>query len=177
VAQGQPEALIAPRFGEARRLPAIPALVNLLGDVMRTLERCLALALLLVGTIGIYGASGLSLWDEYTVGPGAAPITYGAILMVCAALVAVKPSGEGPIDWGPYFPRAILLLVLAAGLAFSIDYIGFTGGLFAFSFAGLAFVARLPLLKALAFAAIWVALLYFVFVHLLNIPFPRGLWI
>ena len=144
---------------------------------MRNLERYLALALLVVGAIGIYAASGLSLWDEYTVGPGAAPIAYGAALMICAAVVTIRPTASGPIEWGPYFPRAVLLLVLSAALAFSIDYIGFTGGLFVFSFAGLVWVARVKILHALVLAAIWVATLYFVFVHLLNIPFPRGAWL
>ena len=143
---------------------------------MRKLERLLALALVVVGAIGIYAATDLSLWDEYTVGPGAAPMAYGAILLVCSAFVAFKPTTSGPIEWGPYFPRAVLLLALAAGLAFSIDYVGFTGGLFLFSFASLAWVARIKIHYALLLAAIWVAILYGVFVYLLHIPFPRGAW-
>jgi hypothetical protein len=144
---------------------------------MRHLERCLALAVFGVGALGIYAASGLSLWEEYTVGPGAAPIAYGAVLACCAAAVALRPGSSGPIEWGPYFPRAALLLVLAAALALSADYVGFTLGLFVFSFAALAWVARLKIHYALALAAIWIAILYFAFVHLLNIPFPRGAWL
>jgi putative tricarboxylic transport membrane protein len=144
---------------------------------MRNLERCLALALLVVGALGIYAASGLPLWDEFTVGPGAAPIAYGAVLAFCAGAVALRPISSGPIDWGPYFPRAVLMVALAAALAFSIDYIGFTAGLFAFSFAGLLLVARVKLINALVLAVAWVAILYLVFVQLLNIPFPQGAWL
>ena len=175
MAQGEPEALslLFPAVGDMTR--AVPGFL-FTKDVMRNLERLLALALIVVGAGGFYAATGLSLWDEYTVGPGAAPLAYGAILMVCSAAVAFKPPTPGAIEWGSHFPRAVLLLALVAGLALSIGYVGFTGGLVLFSFAALAWVARIKIHYALLLAAIWVAMLYGVFVRLLNIPFPRGVW-
>lgn len=141
---------------------------------MRTLERTLALALMAVGAVGIYAASGLSLWDEYTVGPGATPIIYGIGVLVCGAWVLARPAAPSAIDLGPLFTRAVILAVLMAALAASLDYIGFTVGLFAFSLAALLLVSRMKVLPAILFASIWVALLYGGFVYLLKIPFPRG---
>src|SRR5262245_52315595 len=131
---GQPEALTPRPAQIGAAWSCVAPEIQSTDTAMRNLERFLALALILLGVIGIYAASGLSLWDEFTVGPGAAPIAYASILVACAAFVAAKPSsGSGPIEWGQHFPRAVALLVLAAAMAFSISYIGFTGGLFLFS--------------------------------------------
>jgi hypothetical protein len=141
---------------------------------MRTYERIIALAAIAVGAIGIWAASGLSLWIDYTVGPGAAPIAYGAGVVICGAAMLVKPTDSGALDLGPFFPRAVLLVLMMAALTIAIEYIGFAGGFLVFSVAALIFISRLTPFAAILFAAIWVAVLYGVFVYLLHIPFPRG---
>jgi hypothetical protein len=142
--------------------------------IMRNFERILALAAVVVGAIGIWAASGLSLWMDYSVGPGAAPIAYGAGVIVCGAAMLVKPTNSGTLDLGPFFARAALLILMMAALTVAIEYIGFTGGFLVFSVAALIFISRLKPFAAIVFAAIWVAVLYGVFVYLLHIPFPRG---
>jgi hypothetical protein len=141
-------------------------------------ERTLGLGLFAVAAIAAWGISDLPFWEEFTLGPGAAPAIYLVGLGICALAIAARPAADSVVRFPALFmpPNrdALLLFVFVALLTASVYLVGFAVGIFLFSVAVLMTVQRWRLLPALVFSAVWAAALQLVFAHLLRIPFLTG---
>jgi hypothetical protein len=145
---------------------------------MWNIERALGIALLASSGVIAFSIASLPFWEEFTLGPGAAPAIYLAGLAICALGLVVRPSpaSVGSIGAMISLPgrNGLLLLVLVALLTLSVYAVGFPIGIFLFSLAVLVLIQgwRIPL--AALFSALWAASLQIVFGWLLDIRFPDG---
>lgn len=146
-------------------------------------ERFVALLLGVFAVIELSSAVHLPVSEEFTLGPGAMPLIYGAGLLIFAAILAIRPtqkrvaaaSGENrdapARDYkGGAITYALLILFIA-----SVYFVGFFIGTALFSFLYLKIVMRSPLHKAAMFAVIWGGALYYGFDHLLEVQLEPGL--
>lgn len=156
------------------------------------LERGIAALLFIFGLIELYGATHLSVSEEFTLGPGALPIIYAVGLLIFAGILALWPAKKAPpvienpveskvseVDKGEALPRDYKSGAVTFGLIglfiVSIYVIGFFGGAVLFTFLFTKLITRWPLLKAGAFAIIWGGALYYAFDHLLGVQLEQGI--
>src|SRR5262245_27906816 len=144
------------------------------------LERCIAVLIFIFGLIELYGATHLSVSEEFTLGPGALPIIYAVGLLIFAGILALWPGKKAPpvienpveseaseadkkaLPARDYKAGAVTFGLIGVFIV-SIYLVGFFGGAVLFSFLFTKLITRWPLLKAGAFALIWGGALYYAF--------------
>jgi hypothetical protein len=150
------------------------------------IERFVALLLGVFAIAELTQAMQLSIYEEFTLGPGAMPLTYGVGLLIFAVLLGVtaspkeKPAPpEHPTEKmdapGQNYRAGIITFGLLILMVVLIFIIGFLPSLIIFSFLHLILVMRLSLLKAAVFSLLWGAGLWYAFDHLLDVQLEPGM--
>lgn len=152
-------------------------------------ERLAALLLITFSVAEFYAALKLSVSAEYTLGPGAMPIIYSVGLFIFATALLLQPSKKASTSIGaaieagdesepapsPNYRAGVILFALVAAYIASIYVIGFLGGTILFALLYLLLVARWPVMKAAAFAVLWGAGIYVLFVDVLEVQLESGI--
>lgn len=160
---------------------------------IRTLniERFIAGVLVVFALVELYGATQLSVAEEFTLGPGALPIIYSLGVVMFAGILFIWPTKKAPPliqnpvmsegDAGreealptPNYRAGALTFAFIAVLIASIYFLGFFAGASIFSFLYTRFITRWPLAKAIAFALIWGGALFYTFDHVLEVQLEPG---
>lgn len=160
---------------------------------IRTLnvERFIAGVLVAFALIELYGATRLSITEEFTLGPGALPIIYAAAVVIFAGILLIRPTKKAtrPIQ-NPVMSKGdttreeilpatnlqagLLTFAFIAVLIASIYFLGFFAGATIFSILYTRFIARWPLPKSIAFSLIWSGALFYTFDRLLEVQLEPG---
>lgn len=140
-------------------------------------ESILFLLILIVALIGLYGATKLPLTARFTIGPGMAPLVYGAlVLFISAVLIVQALRSKNPQKLIPPSGKKGLLFVLFMIIFAILSYIiGFVISMFIFSALVLVYVEGWQYKKALPFALVWTFALYWFFVRILSVPLLTGM--
>jgi Tripartite tricarboxylate transporter TctB family len=150
------------------------------------IERFVALLLGVFAIAELTQAMQLSIYEEFTLGPGAMPLIYGVGLLVFAVLLGLtasqkeKPAPpEHPTEKmdasGQNYRAGAVTFILLLLFVILIFFVGFLPSLIIFSFLHLMLVMRLSLLKAAVFSLLWGGGLYYAFDHLLDVQLEPGL--
>ena len=148
-------------------------------------ERIVALVLVIFSIAELTQALQLPLSEEFTLGPGAMPVFYGAGLLIFAVLLWFTASpneralperpDERMDEPGRNYPAGITTFLLVVAFVGSIYLIGFLAGTVVFSLLHLIFVMRLNVLKSVTFSLIWGGGLYYLFHDLLSVQLEQGM--
>jgi putative tricarboxylic transport membrane protein len=136
--------------------------------------RLLGITLALVAAVCLYEARRLSFAEDYTIGPGAAPIVYAAVLFVLGLWAALRRGRTEAESAAPVAPSALGMLALTAAMALAFEWLGLVISLFVFAVVGFRLLTGMGTLRATTAAVTLVAGFYMVFVFGLNVPLPRG---
>src|SRR5215213_5663170 len=80
-------------FGRGAASPiSLPCVTGIRSATMWNIERALGIALLASSGVIAFSIASLPFWEEFTLGPGAAPAIYLAGLAICALGLVVRPS-------------------------------------------------------------------------------------
>jgi hypothetical protein len=149
------------------------------------IERFVALLLGVFAIAELTQAMQLSIYEEFTLGPGAMPLIYGVGLLIFAVLLGItaSPKEKAPPERpdekmdepGRNYRAGIVTFGLLILFVVLIFFIGFLPSLIIFSFLHLCLVMRLSLLKAAVFSLLWGGGLYYAFDHLLEVQLEPGL--
>ncbi|HVT51929.1 MAG TPA: tripartite tricarboxylate transporter TctB family protein [Dongiaceae bacterium] len=149
------------------------------------IERFVALLLGVFAIAELTQAMQLSIYEEFTLGPGAMPLIYGVGLLIFAVLLGLtaSPKEKAPPERpdekmdepGRNYRAGIVTFSLLILFVVLIFFIGFLPSLIIFSFLHLCLVMRLSLLKAAVFSLLWGGGLYYAFDHLLEVQLEPGL--
>jgi hypothetical protein len=149
------------------------------------IERFVALLLGVFAIAELTQAMQLSIYEEFTLGPGAMPLIYGVGLLIFAVLLGLtaSPKEKAPPERpdekmdepGRNYRAGIVTFGLLILFVVLIFFIGFLPSLIIFSFLHLCLVMRLSLLKAAVFSLLWGGGLYYAFDHLLEVQLEPGL--
>ena len=148
-------------------------------------ERFVALLLAIFAIAQLTQALQLPLGEEFTLGPGAAPLIYALGLLIFAGLLALTASpkerasperlDEQMDETGRNYPAGILTFFLLILFVVSIYLVGFLVAMIIFSFLHLIFVMRMDLPRAAVVALLWGGGLYYTFAHLLHVQLEQGM--
>jgi hypothetical protein len=149
------------------------------------IERFVALLLGVFAIAELTQAMQLSIYEEFTLGPGAMPLIYGVGLLIFAVLLGItaSPKEKAPPERpdekmdepGRNYRAGIVTFGLLILFVVLIFLVGFLPSLIIFSFLHLCLVMRLSLLKAAVFSLLWGGGLYYAFDHLLEVQLEPGL--
>jgi hypothetical protein len=149
------------------------------------IERFVALLLGVFAIAELTQAMQLSIYEEFTLGPGAMPLIYGVGLLIFAVLLGItaSPKEKAPPERpdekmdepGRNYRAGIVTFGLLVLFVILIFLVGFLPSLIIFSFLHLCLVMRLSLLKAAVFSLLWGGGLYYAFDHLLEVQLEPGL--
>jgi putative tricarboxylic transport membrane protein len=134
---------------------------------------------MLIGALGVFGSLKVPILERFTLGPGALPLIYslGVLLFAIALFVmALKGQKNEILNAIPTIPvkYGLLFFFFNCALALSVHLIGFTVGLFLFSFSSLLYIDGWKIKKALLFSVIWTIVLYVLFKFIIGVPFIEG---
>ncbi len=156
------------------------------------IERVICGVLAVFALFEFYGATQLSVSEEFTLGPGALPLIYSAGVFIFAGILLIWPTKKAPPlienpvrDEGSAasekeaspplnYQAGLLTFAFIAVLIATIYFLGFFAGASIFSFLYTRFITRWPLPKAIAFSLIWGGALYYSFDHLLEVQLEPG---
>jgi hypothetical protein len=140
----------------------------------------LAFAIALVGALAAYSSRGLALFEEFTVGPGVAPVGYGiAVAVIGLALGITDLMQSRQTTQSELMPpevkrKALYFVGLLLAMVLLLEPLGFPVVATLFCFAGLILVCEVRPLRALPTAVGIAAAFYFIFVVMLHLPIPNG---
>ncbi|MFZ4437645.1 MAG: tripartite tricarboxylate transporter TctB family protein [Syntrophales bacterium] len=142
-------------------------------------EKYLSIFFILIGALGVYGSLKVPIAERFTLGPGAAPLIYsvGVLCFAIALLViAFRGHKDKILNVIPTIPPkyGLLFFLFNCALALSVHLIGFTAGLFLFSFSSLIYIDGWKIKKALLFSVLWTIVLYVLFKFIIGVPFIEG---
>jgi putative tricarboxylic transport membrane protein len=147
------------------------------------LERYFGFFLLLICSVFLIMSFGLPLYSTNVgaVGPGFFPrvITIMLVLLTCLHLIQimrkkVKKPEEG-VDKKIVYQQISLMVFLAVTIGLS-QLIGMLASIGVFMFTILAFVQKIPWIKALTFTIVVLIIMYAIFVLWLESPLPLGIF-
>lgn len=140
----------------------------------------LAFVIALVGAFAAYSSRGLTLFEEFTVGPGMAPVVYGSAVAVIGLVLAIgglRPSAM-PAEVEPPSPeakrKALYFVGLLLVMVLLLEPLGFPIVATLYGVVGLILVCEVRPLPALLTSVGLTAAFYYVFVVLLRLPIPSG---
>jgi len=131
------------------------------------------------------GSYKLQLGTLRNPGPGLMPFLLGIILLLCSLPILVRSlmvikikakQGDGGIWSGVQFKRLILVLASLVGYGMIIEEVGFIVSTFFLLFVLFKIIGSRKWLFALITSVIVVLLSYLLFVVVLDIELPSGIW-
>ncbi|MED1604379.1 tripartite tricarboxylate transporter TctB family protein [Cytobacillus kochii] len=146
-------------------------------------ERYFGLFLLFISIVFLIMSFGLQVYSTNlgAVGAGFFPriISILLFLFLCFYLMQImrlkKKESEEEVDKKIRFQQVFIILFLAVTIGLS-HFIGMLASIGVFMFTILAFVQKIPWLKALTFTIIVLILMYLIFELWLDSPLPLGIF-
>lgn len=135
--------------------------------------------MMILSSIGVYGAISLQVFDSNNIGPGFMPLMYSCALMICSLLLFVKKSGIKRINLPCLLNKpgfdSLFFFIMTIVCYIMVGLIGMLPALFLYSFIVLVQQKRMNVFRIIIFEAIFMIIIYFLFVKILNVPFENGL--
>lgn len=138
------------------------------------------LALAALGAFIVVRARGWTYMGEDGPGPGFFPMWYGSIMVVLSLAlvgrsVVAAPPASGAVKWRE-IGRALTCWIAFVVSITLMNLVGFAIAFALLTWFVIAFMARRPQRVALPVAIGGAALFHVVFVMLLQVNLPRGIW-
>jgi len=142
-----------------------------------------ALITWIVSILGIYGSLKLPMFassgGKFNFGPGFMPFVFCTILFIFSAFFFFSDRDQPRLNWHTLFDQYALqgwkYYLLNFGMLLLVFLVGMVPAMAVFGISSQLILKRQKLLWALLFNAIWVGMLYVIFVILLKVPFENGL--
>ncbi|MGX1307569.1 hypothetical protein AB7M35_002289 [Amorphus suaedae] len=136
-------------------------------------------AVVFVGLVGMWEASGYEFGSLRQFGPAVFPFALSALLLLSGLgiLLEGSPAGEEPFRLS--MPRGVVFLTILAGpiaFALTVGTLGLVPAIFACVLISVLAERSLSLLKALLLGAVLAAGCTMVFVVFLNLPLRPFVW-
>ena len=149
---------------------------------MRTADRLVGLAAVLLGAYVAWQASGMEYHGIYGPGPGFLPLWLGASTIVCGAVILsqtrVRRAEQDSVPFDMDRAMALRVGFAVVALVASVwlyQYVGFALSFGVFIAVVLRVLDRLPLSRILAVSVLTPAIFWAVFDLVLGVRLPAGL--